>query len=898
MTSKCQLDNLPIANKSVSIRTLKQGCSTRVGLRDTLEPDPDNTGVGSFPILAVFFASSREFSCFIRFRQGEFMSRFIAALPFRAVSIAALLASLVAPLSAIAQSSAPADNSAPAAATDATAPKPKIAPLHTSIEVHGEVEDNYLPQDLTVGTLDGATLLETPLSATVVTRDLLNDQGARLLSDVVKNDASIGDDYVPVGYYGVYEIRGFSIDLATGLEINGMTIAGEQDVTLENKERVEFLKGIAGVESGVAAAGGLIDYVTKRPATIKAIDTATDQRGTAYGAVDLGHLFGSRKQAGARVNLAGERIMSYMHDTNGWRAMGAGAADWRINSKAILKGDFEYQHKTERDGSGYQLLGGETVPNLHATALDNRQVYTSTMPGDQPWGPPDTYDTFNTGARLDYTLTKNWKAFAATSYSHSLIQDNVIYAYGTPLDVNGNVACPGAPDALAYFFCPDGTYGIYDYRNPGELRIDAQAEAMITGHIKTGAITQDVTAGGELFLRSVQLPGYYSYANPSYGTIQDGSVYKYVGSENIYDPITPVPIESPLLSAGPRRLWVNSHQSGAIIQDRIHLPGRVQLLIGGREDWLNDHNYSVEATTPCTPTLNNVPGPAGDPCPTTLDPLNNPIYSAPTLPNLTDRSIWLPQYAVTFNPIANLTLYSNYGVMLSLGPQAPWWVDNSNQYLDPFFTRQAEIGAKYEPNQRILLTTALFHMRAPFMYPKTLTTTLNAFENEFCNDSAGTPCFESDGRETHNGIELNAEGKAADWLHLTASAMGIRAISSDSSTPSYNNKQIINVPHLHTTMFADLTLPRVRGLHLLPGWSYTGRKEAIRDDTVSVPGYNLFNMGLRYTPGGDQGRITFRLYANNITDKRYWSDTGASYGDTFLWLGAPTTVKLSAHYTF
>ena len=111
----------------------------------------------------------------------------------------------------------------------------------------------------------------------------------------------IGDDYVPVGYYGDYEIRGFPIDLATGLEINGMTIAGEQDVPLENKESVEFLKGIAGVESGVASAGGLIDYVTKRPAMVKAVDLATDHRGTAYGAVDLGRFFGSRKQVGARA---------------------------------------------------------------------------------------------------------------------------------------------------------------------------------------------------------------------------------------------------------------------------------------------------------------------------------------------------------------------------------------------------------------------------------------------------------------------------------------------------------------------------------------------------------------------------------------------------------------------
>jgi iron complex outermembrane receptor protein len=796
-----------------------------------------------------------------------------------------MLCCLTAPAIAFAQNPTP----GPSGTAQQQAPKPatptqKIPPVTTTVVVHGETQDEYLPEAVTVGNLDGIPLEQAPLSATVVTREMLNDQGARLLSDVVKNDASINDDYVPVGYYGTYEIRGFPIDLGSGLEINGMTVAGEQDVPLENKQSVEFLKGLAGVESGVASAGGLIDYVTKRPVNVGAVDMATDQRGSAYGAFDFGRLFGARKQVGTRINLAGERIASYMNDTNGWRAMGAGAADWHISPKAILKGDFEYQHKTERDGSGYQLLGGMTLPDIN-------QICPSTMLGDQPWGPPDTYDTFNTGTRLDYDLPHSWRAFAAADYSHSLIQDNVIYAYGTPFDANGNVACPGAPNAPAYFFCPavpsinylGGDYGIYDYRDPGELRIDAQAEAMITGHIKTGPITQDVTGGGTLFLRSVQQPGFYMFADPSTAIIADGAVYTYVGSENIYDPITLAPQESPLESAGPRRLWEDSHQSSAVAQDRIHIPGRIQLLISGRDDSLRDHNYSLAAGTPCTAANPNQPGPANDPCPTTYDTSNNPIYSVPTLPNETDKHIWLPQYAVTYNPVSNLTLYGNYGVMLSLGPQAPWWVTNANQFLDPFFTRQVEIGAKYEPGQRILLTTALFHMRAPFMYPL---------------PASGSFTFVSEGRETHNGIELNVEGKAASWLRLTASAAALKAVSDDTGTPSFDNKQVLDVPHLHTTLFADLTVPRIRGLHLLPGWSYSGRKEATRNDAVSVPGVNIFNLGARYTPGGDQGRLAFRIYANNIADKRYWSDTGASAGDSFLWLGAPTTVRLSAHYTF
>lgn len=748
--------------------------------------------------------------------------------------------------------------------TSAESNQTKLPPVNTTVIVRGETKDDYLPETISVGTLEGASLQQAPLSATVVTRDLLNDQVARVLSDVVKNDASIGEDYAPVGYYGDFEIRGFPIDLATGLQINGMTIAGEQDVPLENKQSVEFLKGIAGVESGVASAGGLVNYVTKKPATIEAIDLATDHRGSAYGAVDLGKFFGGRKQIGARLNLAGERMQSYVNGADGWRAMGAAAADWKLNSKAIWNGNFEYQHKLQRSVSGYQLLGGTVVPDLS-------QIFPSNMLGQQSWAKPNTFDTYNTGTRLDYDLPHAWRTFVAGSFSHSLIDDNVVYAYGCYYEEECNTGAAPYP----WFFAPDGSYDIYDYRNPGELRLNAVGEALATGHLQTGPIGHDITAGGEIFLRSVQMPGFYSATDPYSpdGVVQDGAVFTYIGTENIYQPNTAVDlavVENPHQSAGPRRLWVDSHQASLVLQDRIHLPGRIQLLVAGRYVGLRDHNYSPYASC--------------------FD------FSVPEdcAPVFTNKNVWLPQFAVTFNPADNVTLYANYGVMLSLGPQAPFWTDNGSQYLAPFMTRQAEIGAKYAPGQRILLTAAFFRTRAPFFYPKTITAA-----DSFCSAGlGGDQCFELDGHETHTGVELNAEGKAANWLRLTASVAAIQATSNDTGTPSYNDKQVINVPRVRTTLFADVMMPRMRGLHLMPGWSYTGRKAATRDDLVSVPSYNLFNFGARYTPGGDDGRVTFRLYADNIADKRYWKDTGASFGDTFIHLGAPTTVRLSAHYTF
>ena len=395
-------------------------------------------------------------------------------------------------------------------------------------------------------------LKETPLSATVVTRDLLNDQVARLLSDVVKNDASIGEDYAPVGYYGDYEIRGFPIDLATGLEINGMTIAGEQDVPLENKQSVEFLKGIAGVESGVASAGGLIDYVTKRPAVVKALDLATDHRGTAYGAVDLGRFFGSQKQVGARVNLAGERIASYVNDANGWRAMGAGAADWKLNPKAILKGDFEYQHKVERSVCGYQLLGGTTVPDMSQSI---RQRCWAINPGAKP----NTFDTFNAGTRLDYDLRLTGAAFAAASFSHSLIDDNVVYAYGCYYEAECNARRPRARGSSL----PTAPTTSTTTAIPASCASMLRPKPWLTGHSGPARSRRTWPAEASSFCAACSSPASTRSPNPYSpdGVVQDGAVYTYVGSENIYQPIAPVRTSSrPLESAGPRRLWEDSHQ--------------------------------------------------------------------------------------------------------------------------------------------------------------------------------------------------------------------------------------------------------------------------------------------------------------------------------------------------
>src|SRR4051812_14590440 len=220
----------------------------------------------------------------------------------------------------------------------------KLDRVTTTVIVHGQVKDDYASDPRTAASLDDTPLQETPLSVTSVTSAVIGDQISRTLSDVVKNDASVGEDYAPVGYYGDFQIRGFPIDLATGLQINGLAIAGEQDVPLENKQRVEIIKGIAGLESGVASSGGVINYATKEPyrGVHPSIDLVTDHRGSSYGSTQF-LLPGFHGNSGLLITAAAEDMRTYVEHADGWRGMGAADGLWQLGSATQLTTDFEYQ---------------------------------------------------------------------------------------------------------------------------------------------------------------------------------------------------------------------------------------------------------------------------------------------------------------------------------------------------------------------------------------------------------------------------------------------------------------------------------------------------------------------------------------------------------------------------
>ncbi|MEO6801420.1 MAG: TonB-dependent siderophore receptor [Rhodanobacter sp.] len=413
-----------------------------------------------------------------------------------------------------------------------------------------------------IDSYDNASLHDTPAAVTVVTRQQLDDRQIRTLSELAREDASLGDNYAPVGYYQDISIRGYPLDPATGFRGNNLNITGEQKIPLEDRERVEILKGLAGIEASVMEPGGVVNYISKRPADVRSVTLGTDSHGSRYGAVDLGGWL--TPTFGVRVNAAHEDIHSYVQHADGRRSMVALAADWKISEKATLELDGDYQTSGQRSVSGYQLLGGTAIP---------KHPDPSRMLGFEPWQQPVGIDSSNSSLRFDYALNDDWRLRLAGGHSRSVIDDNVAFAYGcfySPDCASG--ATPG------WFFAPNGDYDVYDFRSPGDTRVSDEVRAVLEGHLATGAVIHELSLGASAFRRTIDQRAY---------------VYDYVGTANI-DQVDPPYFPPSPDQPGPSLRRLTSWQHSLFALDRIHFNEHWQLIAG--ENFVRLHERSYDAT--------------------------------------------------------------------------------------------------------------------------------------------------------------------------------------------------------------------------------------------------------------------------------------------------------------
>ncbi|RZL88116.1 MAG: TonB-dependent siderophore receptor, partial [Variovorax sp.] len=281
-------------------------------------------------------------------------------------------------------------------------------------------------------------LREVPLSATVIDSATLRATGARRLADLTQFDASVTDAYNSAGYWDYLTVRGFVLDNRFNYRREGLPISAETSIALDNKERVEILRGTSGIQAGTSAPGGLVNYVVKRPTErdLREVRAEVTGRGGVLGAVDLGGRFGIERQFGYRLNAAVENLKPRTFDLDGQRHLFSLAADWRVTRDSLFEAEVEYSKKTQPSQNGFSLLGN-TLP----APVDPRLNLNN-----QRWSQPSVFEGLTGTLRFTQAIDANWRWSAQLGQQRLKSDDRLAYAFGCGAEGNFDR------------YCSDGTF--------------------------------------------------------------------------------------------------------------------------------------------------------------------------------------------------------------------------------------------------------------------------------------------------------------------------------------------------------------------------------------------------------------------------------------------------------
>lgn len=227
-----------------------------------------------------------------------------------------------------------------------------------------------------------------------------------------------------------------------------------------------------------------------------------------------------------------------------------------------------------------------------------------------------------------------------------------------------------------------------------------------------------------------------------------------------------------------------------------------------------------------------------------------------------------PMFGLVVKPLQNVSLYYNYIEGLAQGGTAPSNTVNAGQVFAPAKSKQHEVGAKYDAGS-FGSTLAFFQIEQP-----TGVTQGNVFAVR---------------DQRNRGVEFSVFGEPLRGVRLLGGVSYIDSKVSNTGIASTEGKSGVGVPIYTLTLSGEYDLPFIPGATLSGRYIQTGRQYANTTNTISLPSWNRFDLGARYTFKASQLRYTVRAGVENLADKDYW----ASSSGGILVVGQPRTFKLS-----
>ncbi len=241
------------------------------------------------------------------------------------------------------------------------------------------------------GLLGSKDFMETPFSMTTYTSEVIENQQARTLGDLIANDPSVRATNPAGGRYEQFTIRGLSL-FNSDVAYNGLYgVLPTYTIDMEMADRVDILKGPTQLINGISprgSVGGGINVVPKR-ATDKPITSFTGSYASNNqlgGAVDVGRRFGEDDKFGIRFNGVKQSGDTEWDHQSVDRDMAVLGLDFRGERLRLSTDIGHTERDTDAPQERVQVGANAQVPR----ASDVRHNYA------QAWSKARTKDTFGT----------------------------------------------------------------------------------------------------------------------------------------------------------------------------------------------------------------------------------------------------------------------------------------------------------------------------------------------------------------------------------------------------------------------------------------------------------------------------------------------------------------------
>lgn len=173
-----------------------------------------------------------------------------------------------------------------------------------------EFEGGQVARGGRVGILGNKDYMETPFTSTSYTNQLIQDQQAHSVADILQNDPSVRIARGFGNFQELYMMRGFPL-YSDDIAYNGLYgLLPRQYVASEFIERVEVFRGanafLNGAAPGGTGIGGAINILPKRAPneSLTRLTVGAENNGFGTVAADVARRFGDQDRFGVRLNIA------------------------------------------------------------------------------------------------------------------------------------------------------------------------------------------------------------------------------------------------------------------------------------------------------------------------------------------------------------------------------------------------------------------------------------------------------------------------------------------------------------------------------------------------------------------------------------------------------------------